>query len=560
MPATRRGNQARAGRQDLVTRVQRVWGESPFYQAQLNGPAPDRLYHQPTDPRAPDRTLAEALFRGRLVIGAESVECEGEVERIWDLVGTTGPLHSFLHDFSWLRHAEAMGDAGARRARRLIGAWLDRCERWSPDAWTPYLTGERLTQLCCHAPLALRGEDALWRSRLLSSMARQTRHLARVCHRAETGYERLMAAAGLALAGLCLPGCEEQAERGLELLRRELRLQVRPDGGHISRNPSQQLAIVIRLQMVLKALEARRMTVPGFLRHTVGRMAANALFFRCGDGSLAVFNGGYEDDPKSLLVVRQALDDDSVPQEFARHSGFQRLEAVRAVVIVDVSQGRGPDRFDGSASFHFSSGRSRIVVNCGNGAHLSGEWGRALRQAAAHSTLSSDPPLMLFGSGAIAHRRAEDMRGQFLEIERRANTETPGCPRHLRRLYLSAGGDDLRGEDAILYPSEALARAWRIRFHLYPGVKASLARDGRSVILALPNREGWRFRTDAPVVRLEKSVYCGAGGLPAATEQIVLAPDGLEVGEGEAIVVKWAFRRLDGAWGAEGDDGKFERD
>jgi uncharacterized heparinase superfamily protein len=130
--------------------------------------------------------------------------------------------------------------------------------------------------------------------------------------------------------------------------------------------------------------------------------------------------------------------------------------------------------------------------------------------------------------------------------------ETPDCPRHLRRLYLSAGGDDLRGEDVIFHPPEALARAWRIRFHLHPGVKASLARDGRSVILALPAREGWRFRTDAPVLRLEKSVYCGAGGLPAATEQIVLAPDGLEVGDREAIVVKWAFRRLDGAWSAEG--------
>ncbi|GAB4517059.1 MAG: heparinase II/III family protein [Amphiplicatus sp.] len=552
MAASRRGNQARVGGQDLVARVQRVWGESPFYQARLNGPAPDRLYHQPTDPRTPDRALAESLFRGRLAIGAESVDCEGEVERIWDLVVASGPLHSFLHDFSWLRHAGAVGEAGLRPARRLIRAWLDRCERWSPDAWTPYLTGERLTQLCCHAPLALRGEDALWRSRLLSSMARQTRHLARVCHRAETGYERLMTAAGLALAGLCLPGCEEQAERGLELLRRELRLQIRPDGGHISRNPSQQLAIVIRLQMVLKALEARRMPVPGFLRHTVGRMAANALFFRCGDGALAVFNGGYEDDPKSVLAVRQALDDDTVPQGFARHSGFQRLEAARAVVIADVSTGRGPGRFDGAASVHFSSGRGRIVVNCGNGAHLPGEWGRALRQAAAHSTLSSDPPLALFSGGAIAHRRAEDIRGQFLEIERRATVETPDCPRHLRRLYLSAGGDDLRGEDVIFHPPEALARAWRIRFHLHPGVKASLARDGRSVILALPAREGWRFRTDAPVLRLEKSVYCGAGGLPAATEQIVLAPDGLEVGDREAIVVKWAFRRLDGAWSAEG--------
>ena len=78
-------------------------------------------------------------------------------------------------------------------------------------------------------------------------------------------------------------------------------------------------------------------------------------------------------------------------------------------------------------------------------------------------------------------------------------------------------------------------------------MKASLARDQRSVLLALPNKEGWRFKTNAGAVELEKSVYCGAGGAPVASEQIVIrASSAIADGDGGADV-KWALKRLDAA-------------
>lgn len=546
--------------QEVVARVQRAWGESPFYQAQLKGPAPDRLHVQPIDPHTPDRALAESLVNGRLVLGAESVDSEGEFDRLWDLAPPAGRINAFLHEFTWLRHLESLGEAAHAPARALTASWLDRYGKWSPQAWEPYTLAERLTQLCCHGPLVLRGADALWRSRVLTSMARQTRHLAKTGHRADTGFERLMAALGLSLAGLSLPGCEAPAERGLELLRRELRLQIRPDGGHVSRNPSHQLAIVLRLQMVLKALEARRMPAPGFLKHIVARAAATVQFFRAGDGGLAIFNGGYADDGRAVASALSALDPDAAPTGFARHTGFQRLEAGRALLIADVAAPSGPRRFESAGSFHFSSGRGRIVVNCGNGAHLPGEWGRALTRAAAHSTLSGDAPAAaaaLAAGGPVTHRRAEERQGQLLEIDRALGLgERVSTPRYIRRFYLSPLGDNLRGEDRLTLAPEPLARDWRLRFHLHPSVKASLARDGRSVILALPSGEGWRFRTDCPGLRLEKSVYCGQQGMPEASEQIVLSPADFDAEISGDIVVKWAFRRLEGLGGADGGRGR----
>ncbi|NWG91412.1 MAG: heparinase II/III family protein [Parvularculaceae bacterium] len=537
----------------VVERVKRAWGESPFYQAQLDGPAPDRLALKPVDPYGADKALGEAIIAGRLSIGADAVDCEGELERLWPLAGREGPLHDFLHRFVWLRHLAALGQRGRDPAQRLAEAWFAAHEKWSPDSWEPYTTGERLIHLCCHGQVVLARGDALWRSRVLTSMARQTRHLARAGHRAGAAHERLLTAMALTVAALALPGCEPAAEKGLELLRRELRLQIRPDGGHVSRNPSRQLELVVRLQMVLKALEARRMPTPGFLRHIIGRAAAHAQLFRAGDGRLAVFNGGYEDDGAALASALEAIEEGAEPTGFARHSGFQRLEAARAVVIADIGAARGgaatPGGFQGGASFHFSSGRSRIIVNCGAGAHLPGEWSAALRQAAAHSTLSTEPRefgAVLFKNAVITHRRAEDSRGQLLEIERAFSAEG-GTMQHARRFYLAARGDDLRGEDSLINPTPALRTHWRLRFHLHPDVRASFARDGKSIILALPNKEGWRFRTNCRDIAIERSVYCGVGGLPQSTEQIVIAGPSAEAPAVGDIIVRWSFRRMDAA-------------
>ena len=531
----------------MLTRMRRVWGDSPFYQAKLRGPAPDRFFFKPDDPFTPEPAIAQAIVAGKLSVGDETLDCKGGLEILWDLPAAGGEANAFLQEFAWLRHFEALGDEAAPAARALMKGWLDRFERWSPEAWRPYFVSERLVQLCARHPLILNGADALWRSRVLTSMARQTRHLANAAHRAETGVDRLMMALGLVIAGHCLPGCENAAGRGLEMVRRELRLQLRADGGHVSRNPSRQLKLAVRIQTALHAVEARGGQPPGFLRHAMARASAMAAFFRCADGNLAVFNGGYEDDPKAVLAIEKSIDPDSALTGFARHSGYHKLTAGRGLLIADTGSDLGPQLYRSAGSFHFSSGRSRIIGNCGNGEHRGVGWRNALMLREAHSSLSfGDGPARAPTFGDISHRRSEDGRGLLIEMQRALISEADEAT-WTRRLYLVAGGADLRGEENIAGLSAALAARGVWRFHLHPSVKASLARDKRSVLLLLPNKEGWRFKSNAATLEIEKSVYCGGGDRPIAAEQIVIRADALPKQEDGAANAKWALRRLDAA-------------
>ena len=53
-----------------------------------------------------------------------------------------------------------------------------------------------------------------------------------------------------------------------------------------------------------------------------------------------------------------------------------------------------------------------------------------------------------------------------------------------------------------------------IRFHLAPGIRASRAQGGRTIMLVLPNREAWQFEATGANLQLEDSVFFSARTAP----------------------------------------------
>jgi uncharacterized heparinase superfamily protein len=80
-----------------------------------------------------------------------------------------------------------------------------------------------------------------------------------------------------------------------------------------------------------------------------------------------------------------------------------------------------------------------------------------------------------------------------------------------------------------------------IRFHVHPDVRLSLAQGGISVILKLPNGEGWRFRCGA-VLAIEESIYLGSGSARRA-EQLVVSGELRD----EAVECAWLFEQVGSA-------------
>jgi uncharacterized heparinase superfamily protein len=248
---------------------------------------------------------------------------------------------------------------------------------------------------------------------------------------------------------------------------------------------------------------------------------------------------------------------------FATKSGYQKLVAGAARVWMDV--GAAPERpfadsaHAGCLSFELHDGPVRIVTSCGGSPDVGVRWQDAVRGTGAHSTLmlagldigrweTNEETRLEFPTGpeqASARRLEEESKDVWVEAQHGGWRARFGLV-HRRRLFLSADGDRLAGEDSLVRPlsqgpPEDPARIpFTLHFHLHPEIRAEVA--GNNIRLIPPSGRIWRFKTSHPDTRLEISRYIARGRLQSS-QQIVLAGAVEPIGDGTSPpnCIKWAF-------------------
>ena len=292
--------------------------------------------------------------------------------------------------------------------------------------------------------------------------------------------------------------------RALELLARELPQQILADGGHCERSPSRHLA-------VLNLVDIKSM-LRGWTRaakRTAGRdrsMGPTLRLFQHGDGGLALFNGSQEEAGWVDMVLRRA--------NARRQPRLSRLRVVSSAFRRDAPGDRrrwcsGHSRARSLRPRETLAMGSVLVVSAWSSCGAPGlvqpaRWQQAVRATAAHyypgrnqfgrpghtSALSRSQPSAPSRDGAMPPGRA----GRRSPSGNAAMAI--GCPMgvHHRRLYLSAEGDDLRGEDRIEIVEPSLGARGLPRHPLISswGKRKFPWRWRRA--LRLPKGDGWRLR------------------------------------------------------------------
>jgi uncharacterized heparinase superfamily protein len=523
-----------------------------LYRLSLPRSGPTDLAAQPADPWPGDTSVANDMFQGRYRFAGQEIHQSNQPP--WTQAPPSAQWQLEASSFGWLRHFGAGGGAAARQgARELVRSWIVANEDFDPLTWAPEVMGRRLMAWTSHAAFLLEDADPPFRQVFLSALDRQARHLGRAWSMAPPGADRLAALAGLMLASATLDPTGRRANNLIHHVTAEVSAQVMADGGHVSRNPSELLETLRTLIWLNTGLEAAAVPVPTGVPEAIARMAPMLAFFRHGDGGFCLFNGSSEDD---RARIDQTLDlcfgnaaKSKRPLAVATHSGFERMMAGKSIALVDTGKPPNPP-FDGVAhagtlSFEFSVAKHRIIVNCG---HRPGaDWSQASRATAAHSTVTvgNTNSSQISGDGvaagpmAVNVHRKEDEGNLWLDLEHDGYVARSGLY-HRRRLYLSADGGQLRGEDVI----EGARTEGRVglpitaRFHLHPDVHASHTSDG--ALLKLGNGQGWQFRAAGGVIALEESIYLGGAGEVRRAEQITISAE-VEAG---GTSLKWALAKI----------------
>lgn len=511
----------------------------------------------------PDR--GRDILAGRFEFGGHLVDV-GAQGHPFSIVLPSERFADWLHSHCWL--PDLLGvPGGTEKAQTLINQWISAFDGHNHFVFA----SDRLARRLFYWGWVL-GDLAVASDSVTSRYAGQARALRARYNRVSPGLDKLFAACALVLFGARL---DERSEswlaRGLDTLDIELEAQILPDGGHVSRSPEETATALLCLQVTDAALHARGVTGSKALTRAMDRLVPMVATLRHADGKLAIFHGGSEGDAAHIERLLKAADSRPVPFSYGPHTKIHRLDAGATTVFLDAG-GVAPRPFDLNShlaplAMEVSTTDGRLIVNCGWHPGTNETWRRPMRSAAAHSTLilnDQSPgdildtgfranvfgPAVLNGPDPVKSRRKEQSSGIWLESSHEGYKEEFGLV-HQRRIFMGEDGDDIRGEDSLFVPlgSVPVRRdqiPFTVRFHFHPDVRVSLAQDLSSALLVQNGRAGWRFRTDAGPLSVERSVYLGGSARPVRAQQLVIrgAAYGDGDGQGRDNCVRWSLRRL----------------
>jgi len=283
----------------------------------------------------------------------------------------------------------------------------------------------------------------------------------------------------------------------------------------------------------------------------IDRLAPVVRFFQHGDGSLALFNGSVmatEGTVDHLLAIAEAP---GRPPHRCPKGGFERLKAGRALLLLETGEGGRPITslsHQGIGSLEFSYGRDRIFVNCGAHPDATSPWGKALGATAAHSTLCLSDQNATFPQ-PTKNKEPDPVKvtthvesgNLWLDLTNPGYFASHGVT-HTRRLYLEAGGQNLRGEEVVTATRDtAETTEFQIRFHMHPDLSISKSIGGRNLFIKTKNGDGWQFVSSLGDLSLEESIYCAQAGKPRKSQQIVLRG---RLHGNAPLSIKWSLKML----------------
>ncbi len=509
------------------------------------GSQAEQLLLAPQELRTADPSFATEVYNGHFGLAGRLAELGARSP--FEIEPPSEAWARELYGFGWLRHLRAAGSELAReQAKVLVGDFVKLGRGVSATAFEPEVVARRAISWLSNSVVVLdTGEPRAYQA-FLRALTEQLRYLSACYRDAPDGVPRLVTLMALIYAGLSIADQQAVVDAYMRPFCKELDRQILPDGGHISRDPSALVELLLDLLPLRQCFAARDRLPPKQLSDAIDRAMPMLRFFRLGDGALARFNGCGATPTDALATVLAYDDIEGAPLHAAANSGYVRIERGPTLLIADVAAAPAAsvstNAHAGCLSFEMSAGEHPIIVNCGAPPPDHDTWRLFARSTAAHSTLvfeeTSSAQLLGGDNGATSATDAvlvgpPNAQGALREED--DGIEIKGSHdgyvarfgvRHERRIVVAASGLLVAGEDRLMAAgSRALPTGgdYAIRFHLHPGVSPQAAPDGRSVALVLPNRETWMLSSNAPSVTLEDSAFLADERGPQQSTQVVLA-------------------------------------
>ena len=507
------------------------------------------FYPAPQPIRPAHGEQAAAFYAGRFALDGYQIDTRGNSPFLLEVAPE--PWVRALHSFRWLRHLHA---ADSELARQLARSLVEErnalfANRYGHLAWDTDIASNRLMSFLTHAGVVLQGpgfEDETV-SRLI---ARHVGFLRAALKVKWPDAAQAKAAIALTFATQLVESRARNTTSAVRDLEIVLTRQILADGGHLNRNPSTVLDLLMDCIVLKEAFAGRGAPTPPCLVAAIDRMGTHIATLSHTDGQLMQANGAREEEIGLLKRMMSRLPAQPSALIHSLPSEYHRLAAGGSIVLMDIGTLPAPRQraphHAGCLGFEFSTDGQRVFTHCGVPRsplkHFDEDnLQEAGTMTAAHCALTAagqsnatkalalwlrhwTQGRLLSGPQTveIQHGIASDGR-HWINANHDGYLKSFGLL-HRRAISLSDDGMVLEGEDELTLKQSAERRDvnFQIRFHLMPGLKTSPLAGSNTILITGPREFAWEMEVVGADIAAEDSLYMAAFAGPKPSHQIIL--------------------------------------
>ena len=529
--------------------IRNFYFRSNFYNKKLTTFVPDRIIYSPSTYLSASLTTISNDFYKITNIAPKL---------LWKTSVNDKLKFENLHSFLWLTRLDRKNSKII--TKEIIKSWIDIFFNYEPNTWEMEITARRIIAWSSNTDLTLENSDKVYKEKFFSSLIKQSNFLSKNLNNLFYEPSKIICCAAIILSGMMFRENDSNYKIGIKELEKVINNYFDENGFPKSRNPEEVFICIKYLILIREWFKEAQKPIPDFLNKIIYKCGNCYAMLSCTNKQFPLFNGATEINHKYydsfLKILKYKFNNEK--HEIAN---LVKIKKKRFEFFIDCgnppSNNFAKHYQAGCLSFELISNKQKVICNSGYGKYLSPKLTSLSRSTAAHSTLYlNDTSSCIFqknksinkvyGNSLVQKHKiinknyTEDKDFYSITASHNGYEKKFGCI-HTRSIKILKKEDKIFGQDDLKkIKNYSNSLIYFVRFHIYPDIKIVKTKARNSILISLPNGEGWLLQSKTNNFAIEKNIFLGNKNKIINNESVFISGNINE----EITSIKWIIERV----------------
>ena len=463
-----------------------------------------------------------------------------------------------LHSFLWLTKLDRKNSKST--TKNIINSWIENFFNYDANAWEMEITAKRIIAWASNTDITLDNSDKTYKEKFFLSLIKQSNFLLRNLRNLSYDSSKIICCSAIILSGMIFKENEINYKIGIKELEKIIKNYFDENGFPKSRNPEDVFISIKYLILIREWLKEAQKPIPDLLNEIIHKCGSCYFTLSCSNKQFPLFNGATEINYDEYDIFLKGLKYKFTNKNY-EIGDLIKIKKKKLEFFIDCgnppSSNFSKNYQAGCLSFELISNKQKIICNSGYSKHLSSKLNSLCRSTAAHSTLyindasscvfqKNKSITKVYGSSVleghkIINKNYTEDKDFYSILASHNGYEKRFGYTHSRLIKISKKEDIIFGNDQLKKTKNCFnSLNYFIRFHIYPNIKIVKTKAGNSILISLPNGEGWLMQSEINNFEIEKNIFLGNKNKIINNESVFISGNI----NSEIISIKWEIKRV----------------